>query len=226
MIACTRRSGSTMLAQHLWNTGVLGAPWEYLNPIAMQRASSRWSITTDVEYVANLVKFRTSENGVFGYKTFIDHWRQANQFYPYIIQSLWSANVIFLRRKNTVAQAISLLRAEKSQQWAAFRGQDNESARAAPDALQFDKEKVDFYLQRIVRQDNLWNNMFKEKAVFPIELWYEDLLQDKDGTIRMILDAWKVERKTTCGAMPKFPETERQADDVSALWIELYNAVT
>ena len=226
MIACTRRSGSTMLVQHMWNTGALGAPWEYLNPIAVRRAAIRWRVTTDVEFVANLIRFRTSENGVFGYKTFIDHWQNIDWRLPNITRSLWSDKVILLRRRNIVAQAISLLRAEESQQWVSFRGPVDNTAGQTQHTLRFDKEKVDFYLQRIARQNALWDKVFQERKIRPIELWYEDFINDKNATIRMIMDTWKIEPKVPHGVVPKFPETEQQSDDVSASWTAKYETVT
>lgn len=188
----------------------------------MRRAKIRWGITTDVEYVANLTKFRTSENGVFGYKAFIDHWLHIDHILPNITRALWSDNIVFLRRRDLVAQSVSLLKAEESQQWASFREYVDGPAGQAQSVSRFQKEKVDFYLQRIVRQNDLWQKVFEERNVRPIELWYEDFIRDKDATIRMIMDTWKIELKARSATVPKFPETELQSDEVSASWIEMY----
>src|SRR5215831_8187977 len=75
IVASSYRSGSTHLCRCLWETGVMGAPWEYLNFENEMRAMwGRLGAKGPADYLAKLLAHRTSSNGVFGMKAHFHHF--------------------------------------------------------------------------------------------------------------------------------------------------------
>src|SRR5215471_8780918 len=75
VIASSFRSGSTHLCISLWQTGVLGAPWEYFNyEIDKRFMYARLGCTSSADYYRKLAACRTSKNGVFGVKAHFRHF--------------------------------------------------------------------------------------------------------------------------------------------------------
>src|SRR3954469_25286570 len=73
VICSTSRSGSYLLCELLWRTGVAGAPEEFFHPQYMPRLMERWGVEELDEYVRALLAHKTTPNGVFGAKI---HWAQ------------------------------------------------------------------------------------------------------------------------------------------------------
>src|ERR1700722_2545763 len=69
-IAATPRSGSSFLCLKLWETGLLGAPWEYFHLQFSWPLVRRLAPTSPEEYYNGVCQRRTSPNGVFGFKIF------------------------------------------------------------------------------------------------------------------------------------------------------------
>src|ERR1700753_662009 len=89
MIASIPRSGSTAFCNDLWNTGVLGAPMEYLN-LKWLGQQGRWGkeIGDLLEYWRTLQTIRTSPNGVFSYKMFVGNYFSVLKCCPELLPSL------------------------------------------------------------------------------------------------------------------------------------------
>src|SRR5713101_6614840 len=68
LIASSYRSGSQYLAWQLWETGVLGAPCEYLNVSRMSAEArilmARLNASSPSKYIAKVLAHRNSRNGV------------------------------------------------------------------------------------------------------------------------------------------------------------------
>jgi len=110
------RSGSTLLACLMAQTGVLGFPLEYfasVNTLVLQQRLSRFSI----DNLAPLLSVRSSPNGVFSYK-----WNRSYEKDPVtrvITKKMYPDYCIFIDRKDRNAQALSFVKAQKTQQWVA-----------------------------------------------------------------------------------------------------------
>src|SRR3954466_5530762 len=80
MLATIPRSGSTYFAIRLWQTGALGAPMEYLNFPILGRLLKRLRVDLPMDarsvlkYWKAVKALRTSPNGVFGYKMFMNNY--------------------------------------------------------------------------------------------------------------------------------------------------------
>lgn len=74
LLCSSPRSGSTLLADTLHQTGRLGCPTEYFDRTAAFAACyERWGATDMVSYVAALHRFRTTDDGLLSAKI---HWFQ------------------------------------------------------------------------------------------------------------------------------------------------------
>ena len=112
MIATTQRSGSTLLALHLWRTGGMGAPLEYLRKSSVEMLSRRIGVSNCSEYWRALRSLRTSPNSVFGFKAFASHIKDCGRFMPELLgaclppieSSIWRGMTRIARRFHWRAQ--------------------------------------------------------------------------------------------------------------------------
>src|SRR6266851_225014 len=117
VIASSFRSGSTLLCVKLWETGLLGAPWEYLNfynemPLMMARLKS----ASPEDYVTKLLACRTTSNGVFGVKAHFHDFSSA-------------------LGRDKLAQAVSMAKAHQSESWTSLSAPNRE-------ALRYSKQEI------------------------------------------------------------------------------------
>lgn len=122
LICSTPRSGSTALCNILMQSGIAGSPFEYLNPRQMAGWLRRTGGPPTLEvnaYLNDIESRRTSPNGVFGMKVHYDHllriWGQDVQAQMAFLNHF--DHLFFLRRRDKLAQAVSLYRAQVTQVW-------------------------------------------------------------------------------------------------------------
>jgi LPS sulfotransferase NodH len=101
MIAAVPRSGSTLLCTTLWESGVLGAPLEYLN-FGFMTHVPRWSraLCRPTEYWEELQKVRTSPNGVFSYKMFSSNYKRIGELSQDLLARIAPTHVVYITRAN------------------------------------------------------------------------------------------------------------------------------
>src|ERR1700724_636380 len=127
VIASTPRSGSSLLAAGLVATGVAGRPEEYFTPdhIGSYKEDLKLPMNcSGAEYLAKVMAFAATENGVRGVKI---HWRhvvvlaRALGFRgdPGVVLEVLFPAAVFVNivRADRRAQAISPFRAETTGQW-------------------------------------------------------------------------------------------------------------
>lgn len=213
MIATLPRAGSTYFCIELWKTGLLGAPLEYANfglaKVMRERLSG---IEDPVEYWRQVQRLRTGGNGVFSYKMFmnmyLDHGRQS----PAMLKRFAPDKVVYLTRRDKVAQAISYSKAIKSKSW--FAGT---ATRVQPE---YDPAHVRMSERSIHRQERFWEKVFQltETTVLPVV--YEDFLENPDAVKARICD-W-TGQAIDPGKYLDIPNLSRQADETSAAWTRRY----
>jgi hypothetical protein len=115
MISAIPRSGSTLLCIKLWQTGVCGAPMEYLN-FANRKNDMlvRLGNGDPVAYWNELRRRRTSRNGVFAFKAFVGDYAQTMRNYADLLPHIRSDKTIYLTRRDKLQQAVSYARAFKA----------------------------------------------------------------------------------------------------------------
>ena len=148
----------------------------------------------------------TTPNGVFGIKM---HY---NQYDEHMLQrgldaNFWNVPIKWVRitRDNEVRQAISLVRAEQSNQW-----NSNMSATKEP---VYDEKAIIDALETIASANKNWDQYFLAHDIKPLHVTYEQLIKDMNATVRRIM----THINTPIDAVPE-PQTKRQSDGESASW--------
>ncbi|MFT4048447.1 MAG: Stf0 family sulfotransferase [Solirubrobacterales bacterium] len=165
----------------------------------------------------------TSRNGVFGSKMM---WNYFGDFRERLLSlpglgdlTLDAAldevfpdlRIIFVRRRDKVAQAVSLWKAIQTQQW---RGA-TENTGDEPQ-VEYDYRALRYLVDELHRWDARWEDWFHGTGREPIRVIYEDFAQSRAATVGRVLDE--------LGVDPPEPEHEhgpmkRQSDDLSKDWV-------
>ena len=225
IIAATPRTGSTLLCRMLWDTGLVGAPKEYLNPMQLRdwevrlgSARSRWVHQAlsgrrlvaagrgwgRARLAAHLqrVRRRRSSGGGFGLKLHHHHRHR-------LVGD--AARWILLTRRDRVAQAVSWARALQTNQW--LGGE-------RPKLARYSRRLIRRCLAEIASGEAIWEAHFAAAGVAPLRLQYEDLAVAPRSTVCAVLAHLAVS-DTSENAVPA-PTLIRQADAINATWVSRF----
>jgi len=160
-IAALHRSGSSMLAEALAATGVLGRPREYFNQRTFP--ASAGDIVSQCEMAR---RSATRPGDVVGIKFMPGHF---DRLCSAIDLSAWFPNShwIWIRRRDVLGQAISWVIAEQTGAW--------DSSQPASAEPHYDAGRIADRLAMICFLEARWTMYFSFNKFDPIELWYEDL---------------------------------------------------
>ncbi len=191
----TPRSGSTYLCDLLESTKIAGHPTEHLRLATQELA--RYCNFDYIRLLHNLMQYRTTDNQVFGTKIishFLFELRQTQPDFQQIFNSI--DKYIFLVRKDRVAQAVSLVLAQKTEIWHIHsnRSQNSTSYQSYQsrlnnivinDAL---LSEVQQKFQFIQNQEARLKKILAANQIEPLILVYEDIVEDPESQINRILD--------------------------------------
>lgn len=200
VIAMTARTGSTALCRYIAATGRLGDPREFLNPTGfMAKLVKNAGVATIGELLAIARSRTTDGNGCFGLTT--NFW----SLYPFIAGDLFhgvfgKSAFVYLRRRDLLAQAISLYIAQTSRQWHRFAdGRIIGESEARPVA--FDYDAIAAQVKILAHEDANWRSLFAATGIEPLQLDYEDFADAMPAAVRRIAAHLGVE-------LPSVPEPE------------------
>ncbi|MEM8674117.1 MAG: Stf0 family sulfotransferase [Cyanobacteria bacterium P01_G01_bin.67] len=191
-ILTTPRSGSTYLCELLNSTKIAGHPSEHL-----RLAAQELSLYCNFNYLTlldNLMTYRTSNNGVFGTKIishFLFELKQTKPDFKQLFKSI--DKFILLVRKDKLAQAVSLVVAQKTEVWHLHHnGQDKdtdyqsklENIEISDGLLDDVEQKCNF----IIRQEIRLKKLLAEHQIEPLIIVYEDILENPEQQIKIILE--------------------------------------
>jgi len=239
MICSTPRSGSYLLCGALAATGVAGRPTERfprppefeVTTRHLEKWVTRWSSelasapADDAAYVIEVLRQGTTPNGVFGIKIhrpqLDDAVRRIEAYVGRndltITRLLGSAfpnlSYIWLRRRDKIAQAVSLFKAFSSISFMQVSGQRP----AIGIKIDYDETKIAFYLSAIRNWDNGWRHFFESNGIQPLILEYEELASSYVETVRSVLSFLKIPEADDI-SIDK-PRYERISNETSASWI-------
>lgn len=179
VIASMPRSGSHLLGHLLFATGDMGSPLEYFHAGHRPRWQERFGVATMPEVVRALFRHRTSPSGVFGAKA---HWPQFAdiQADPALRALLDVVLFVQIRRRDAVAQAVSLVVAEHTGGWISFQAEQREPV--------YDGAAIARALLEIDVQERGWSDHFAREPTDVVRIDYEDLVADQEGPVRVIRD--------------------------------------
>jgi len=217
IVASSYRCGSTFFCSHLWRTGVLGAPAEYLNTSASRMLRDimmrRLRADSPQHYLAKLLACRTSRNGVFGMKVHFHHFEAAISWYPSMLRVLAPVTYIYLNRKDRLAQAVSMTKALQTDVWSSLESNVNPT-------LVYNEAFIVQCLREIQQQNFSWLRWFKINKIKPFVVHYEDSVADTAGAARGIIELLEVQNDEPDQIC--LPFIEKLGDDVNLEWRERF----
>ena len=212
MIAAIPRSGSTMFCIDLWESGVAGAPLEYLN-FRLLRSSLRWhdAVGSPVEYWNHIQQVRTSPNGVFAYKMFPSVYQQVAKSSKELLSRVAPTHVIYLTRVDLDAQAISYSKAIRSVSWFA------DAAPLKPAEYSYDHIVESKNL--LCRQMQEWEYVFNLTGTRVHRVTYEEILANREESIAEVV---RYITGSTYMRKISIPKVTVQRDQVSRVWMDQF----
>ena len=239
-ICATPRTGSSLLLGLLDSTGVAGHPQAYFRSPDEVAWAERWGIARTPQgaldygdFVRAALAAGRTGNGVFGAKlmwgTHAELTGRLAVLHPELagdelrlLEREFGKRVRFvqLRRDDTLAQAVSWLRAEQTGVWFVGGrgeiggGQDPDGSEPA-----FDRDALTRIMRTIEEHNAGWERWFEGHGIQPYRIRYEDLSADPAAVTHGILDHLGL-------ALPAgrqiAPSHQRQADRLNEEWIARY----
>lgn len=165
----TSRTGASYFHELLISWGKFGYPQEWIREYVDNNGLS-------YAEAVDLVYDKTNTDGVAGDKVlprllggYLDNPSSRPYEYKYI----------FWQRRDTLAQAVSLYRAETSKLW---HIRERTSKKNPP--VPFNRERILELQNTIHVRMAVGEEIFSKHNIQPLRLYYEDLLQDEEDTLR------------------------------------------
>lgn len=207
MIACTSRSGSTLLQVCLEHYDI--DPQEWFNPeVVIRPVAQQGDVSTLTQYGDHLA--RTAKNGRFDLKGTI-----TALLFLYQVHEVPERNeawrFVFLKRRNVVQQAISGRIAVRTGQWT-----DSWPKRHEITDDDYSFEEISTAVLGIIQQNANLEKAFALLGIEPLRIHYEDFLQD------ITRNTWDVARylglDVPAEPIEIKPRIKRQFTGVNARW--------
>lgn len=193
-ILFTPRSGSSWFGGLLTSTLVFGNPDEYLNQDTNADLVRRFAARTEIDYLNAVEQHTASYNGVFSIEAVWGHL----EFSEIDILDYYSdAHFIYLRRRDILAQAISLALAVSS-------GVFHKSGDTAQDAKVRSIRQIAGREETFASIRRWWGHLmnyeclaevqFLLRGIRPLRIYYEDIVADPAEVISRV--------RASCGISP------------------------
>jgi LPS sulfotransferase NodH len=192
------------------------------------RRDPSWTPPDFQKLVQDAFEKGTTENGVLGTKIMWAYFRDfvrlarrrgLQEVRPCDVPAAVLPNLrrfVWMHRGDTIRQAVSLWKALQTQQWRKDSDEDIEGQ-----GLRFSFAAVDHLKLRIEEHNAAWQEFFDGCGVEHMEVLYEDLVEDYEGTVLWLLDGIGVSIPEDFAVVG--PKMRRQADELSEEWVRLYN---
>jgi LPS sulfotransferase NodH len=234
----TPRTGSSLLLGLLESTGVAGRPQAYFREPDEPLWADRWQVPRSADggfdyadYLRAALAAGRTRNGVFGAKlmwgTLDELVAKLGRVFPDLAgddagllgRAFGRTGFVFLRRADVVAQAVSWLRAEQTGTWyVGGNGEIGGSTRTSGPPG-FDAGRIGQLIQLIGQHNAAWEAWFASAGIRPHRVSYEELDAGMAGVTLAILDFLGLDVPDERVIVPRH---ERQADELTAQWIERY----
>jgi len=123
---------------------------------------------------------------------------------------------IFMTRRNKIRLAVSWWKAIQSEEWHLPTGEQRKASDLS-NAYSFDAINH-LYNECSMREAGI-QEFFTEGNITPLNIFYEDFIQNYEGTVRTILDYLEVDSPSVTIAPP---ELTKLADDISEEWAQRF----
>lgn len=235
LVCATHRSGSNLLCMGLWHSDLAGRPQEFFSPTREESLSQEYGLTpatkSYVAYLRDLLIKRQTENGIFGSKIMWKHLQhlqdslladptflgpRSEDPWQLLQASLPQPRCLWMRRRNKVRQAISMVKAKQTKIYNTMQLQE----RAPVNEPVYDFAAIDKEFRRFEKEDELWLEFFQKRGIDYKEVVYEDFAQNYEGTIAALLDWLEIPRPNPLGL--RSPDYQPQSDGVNQQWEQRY----
>jgi len=225
----SQRTGSTLLYKALESTGVAGVPREWFN--CQPDLLTDFHQTNHAELQDYLYKLGSTPNGVFGishsyYEPHFSQLTETLQNFPACPPSAKRTEVwegvfpnhrhIFMTRRNKIRLAVSWSRAIQSGEWHLSSDEPRKTVDLS-NAYSYDAINH-LYNECSMREAGI-QEFFAEGDITPLNVFYEDFIQNYEQTVRTILDYLELDSKSTAIASPALTKL---ADTVSEEWAQRF----
>jgi trehalose 2-sulfotransferase len=234
LVCATPRTGSSLLCGLLDSTGVAGHPESWFRRQGEQEFADRWGIADPSNgtlgytgYFQSAVAAGSTANGVFAARimwgTMDEVTAHLAPVYPghagsaagLLSAAFGRTRFVYLRRRDVVAQAVSLLRAEQTGVW--FETADERQEPTAEPGFDFGQARD--LVRQIANENAAWEEWFTAEAIQPYRVLYEDLDDDPVGIASGVLGFLGLD-------LPAGREItvrhKRIADELNARWVASY----
>jgi len=226
------RTGHTLLARLLTDTGVAGTPGEHLTLHDESNLKEKYQVSNYPEMIRAIQEACSGGTLIGGCK--MDSHKDRHIILRDELldlkgittddeeKDLWAdlfpdVKDIFLLRRNKVRQAVSWWKAIQDNEWHIEAGKSRITDQS------FYEDKYDFkailhlWKESMLREANM-QDYFTRFQIKPLTLVYEDYIQDLERTIAQIFEFLNIKDQFT------FPEVryKKTADDISELWVERF----
>ena len=228
----TQRTGSTLLYKALESTGIAGVPREWFNCKPDLLEDFHQSNHTDLQNY--LWKLGSTPNGVFGisHSFYEPHFSQLTETlkklpaYPPGETNrarIWEGifphhRHIFMSRRNKVRLAVSWWRAIQSGEW---HLSPNEPRKPVDLSDAYSYEAINHLYNECSMREAGIQELFTEGGITPLNIFYEDFIEQYEQTVRIILEYLELDARTAPIAPPALIKT---ADAVSEAWAQRFRA--
>ena len=184
------RSGSTFLCHLLAATESAGYPTEHLRKPAFTLA--KHSNFHYIRLLHILMTHRVTLNGVFGTK-FISHFLRDFETLGTGLENIFTAidKYIYLVRKDELAQAISILLAQKTEVWHINNKNKLLNYHDQLESITIDDELLEEVNQKhyfIKQQQDYIDKVLKIYQISPLVIQYEELVDNVEDNLQNILN--------------------------------------
>jgi len=236
LICASPRSGSTLLATTLANTGLAGNPEEVFRPGIREEALDRQKVgaTSDADFIPSLITATMTTNGVFGtkvhgYQTWLllrriqaalQEGARTSSLHNAVERLFPGLRYIWITRNDAVRQAVSYYRALMSDTWHVLR-EAPPAGEPSPNIV-FDPVAIGTCHAFVEANDLFWREYFATHNITPLRVTYEELVCRFDETMQKVCSHIGLPQDAT---IPP-PATEKLAGVQSTEWVERYKALS
>jgi len=225
----TQRTGSTLLYKALESTDMAGVPREWFN--CPPDLLTTFRKTNHAELQDYLYKLGSTPNRVFGicHSFYEPHFSQLTgtlQNFPACPPTAKRTEVwagvfpnhrhIFMTRRNKIRLAVSWWKAIQSGEW---HVPENESCKPVDLSDKYSFDAINHLYNECSMREAGIQEFFAEGGITPLNIFYEDFIQNYEGTVRTILDHLELDSKSATIAAPALTKL---ADAASEEWAQRF----
>jgi LPS sulfotransferase NodH len=141
--------------------------------------------------------------------------------YAFLRSRLQDPRVIWLRRRNIVARAISDFRARQTGNW--YRPVSIGRLAESKQVCNFEFAEIHNLHCLGAFQEEVWQRFFQENEIYPHTVIYEELVADHESTVRRALEFLGI---TGEGILIPVPVSLKQSDALSEEWSARYRKLS